>query len=278
MPEAAFGQKLGPDTKGVKAVILAGSDGASLLRWPFYKVVRHHAHRVRAAWVKPGAKRPVWGESPPPVADVPQENAARLASVMGAQTPAELETAVRIAIDAGVLSVCGVCGQTVRTDVDAREAYKLGNLRITQGQHRDVFPSRRAMTDAIQAVVSGPTGCTCDERKSSNTTPTAEAVQEPKSEPTTHKVKNIKAPTPTLTPTKPAPQKPREDESDPFGDLVGGALIDTVVPGASVIADLINTVTPDANAVAATSAPGIPEPEPDGKDENGAGHEPEAGD
>ncbi len=72
MPEADFGHKLGPTKNGVRALVFAGgASGAGLLTWPFHDSQKVREPRVTAAWVKPGFKRPRWGETPPPVADVP---------------------------------------------------------------------------------------------------------------------------------------------------------------------------------------------------------------
>ena len=74
MPEADFGHKLGPTKNGVRALVFAGgASGAALLDWPFHQSPspQVRAPRVQARWVLPGFKRPRWGETPPPVADVP---------------------------------------------------------------------------------------------------------------------------------------------------------------------------------------------------------------
>ena len=76
MPEADFGHKLGPRKDGVRALVFAGgASGAALLDWPFHNSPspQVRAPRVQARWVLPGFKRPRWGETPPPVADVPDD-------------------------------------------------------------------------------------------------------------------------------------------------------------------------------------------------------------
>ena len=77
MPEADFGHKLGPTKGGVRALVFAGgASGAALLDWPFHQSPspQIRAPRVQARWVKPDFKRPRWGETPPPVADVPPDD------------------------------------------------------------------------------------------------------------------------------------------------------------------------------------------------------------
>ena len=79
MPEADFGHKLGPTKNGVRGLVFAGgASGAALLDWPFHQSPspQIRAPRIQARWVKPDFKRPRWGETPPPVADVPQDDDA----------------------------------------------------------------------------------------------------------------------------------------------------------------------------------------------------------
>ena len=92
------------------------------------------------------------------------------------------------------------------------------------------------------------------------------------------KTPQMKAAIPTAQPSK--PPKKTQPETDPFADIIGGALIDTIVPGGSIVADLINTVAPDSadTGIDLPIVPGTPPPEPGAADEIGAGHEPEAGD
>ncbi|MHB1608964.1 MAG: type IV secretory system conjugative DNA transfer family protein [Acidiferrobacter thiooxydans] len=90
-------------------------------------------------------------------------------------------------------------------------------------------------------------------------------------------------PSPNMMPTSEA-NKPAQNvgtkkpDPDPFGDLVGGILADTLLPGASVIMDAANTAgdatTAPAPGDTLPPTPGISEPEGDE-----AGHqEPEPGD
>ena len=77
MPEADFGHKLGPTKSGVRALVFAGgASGAALLDWPFHQSPspQVRAPRIQARWVTPSFKRPRWGETPPPVADVPPDD------------------------------------------------------------------------------------------------------------------------------------------------------------------------------------------------------------
>ena len=72
------------------------------------------------------------------------------------------ETARKIAIEAGALTPCPSCGVVHRTGVDPAEGYKVANLGFSQGLYRDVFPDRRAMTDAVKdAIESALTTCAC---------------------------------------------------------------------------------------------------------------------
>ncbi len=72
------------------------------------------------------------------------------------------ETAWQIAIEAGTLTACPSCSVVHRTGVDPAEGYKVANLGFSQGLYRDIFPDRRAMTDAVKdAVESVLTTCAC---------------------------------------------------------------------------------------------------------------------
>ena len=75
----------------------------------------------------------------------------------------QAETARKIAIEAGALIPCPSCGIAHRrTEVDPAEGYKFANLKFSQGLYRDVFPDRRAMTDAVKEVIeSALTACEC---------------------------------------------------------------------------------------------------------------------
>lgn len=181
MPEAAFGHQLGPNKEGVTAIMLVGgADSVAMLQWPYHQPETHREPRVRAPWIARGFERPVWGQSPPPIADVPPDDRDRLAPIAGPKPPTVI--------------------------------------------------------------------------------PNAEAVQKPKGKTKTNIAAGVKAPTMTPAPTQPAPRKPPlEDESDPFGEIVGGALIDAVIPGASVALDVLNVANEATNKTeSAPSAPIIP--------------------
>ncbi|MHB1752195.1 MAG: type IV secretory system conjugative DNA transfer family protein [Acidiferrobacter sp.] len=278
MPQAAFGQKLGPDTKGVKAIILAGSEGASLLQWPFYKVVRHHAHRVVADWVKPGYARPRWGETPPPVADAPPDNNRNNGGLQGGAGG----EALQIAIDAGVVTVCSECGEAYRrADADPTAAYRFANTGFSRDLYKS-FPDRRTLTDAIKSIIdAAPNACACGAKpKAEDTQKKASQDREQvpdRSKSTTTKKPQQMQPSTSQAQAQVAPRKEKGGESDPFGDLVGGALADAILPGASVIIDIANTAG-DATTLpgpgGAPPAPGIPN-QPDEPEQSS---EPEAGD
>lgn len=68
--ESAFGHDLGPDSKGVQALILNASVVAKL-RWPFHAQTAHRKPRVKAVWIDVKFRRPRWGTTPPPVATPP---------------------------------------------------------------------------------------------------------------------------------------------------------------------------------------------------------------
>ncbi len=276
---AAFGQELGPDVKGVKAILLAGSDGGSLLRWPFYKAPKHNKHRVDAPWDKPGYKKP-WGE-PLPVADVPDDDNERKAPLRTEADAPGAGVAQQIAIDAGVLASCPDCSVVYkRAGADPADAYKAANTGFSRKMYPD-FPDRRALTDAVKASIDGaPDVCECgakprteDAQKKAGQA--REQGHDRSTSAGTKKPQQMKPSMPTAQAKTPKRQ-PEGGESDPFADIVAGALIDTVAPGASVVAGLINTITPDAAAGATTSVPGMPESGTD--DEIADGREPEAGD
>ena len=99
----------------------------------------------------------------------------------------------------------------------------------------------------------------------------------------TEKPKSATTKTPQMKPSVPqakAPKKMQPESDDPFADIVSGVLADTLLPGASVITDLINTVVPDSTDADVSDLPMIPEvPAPDASanEETGTGREPEAG-
>ncbi len=64
------------------------------------------------------------------------------------------QTALQIALEAGVLATCELhedCFLEGNEDIEG--AYKLGNLKITNGELQGAFSSRREMTDTIKEVV-----------------------------------------------------------------------------------------------------------------------------
>ena len=280
-----LGTELGPSVRGVRALVVAGNKNVALLRWPFFWKRKVRKSRVLARWIGPDYVRPVWGESPPHVCDAPKDEAARQAPLHDAAGPVAdtsgARVAEQVAIDAGVLSVCDGCGQTVRTNVDATEAYKVANLRMTQGQYRDVFPSRRAMTDAVKAVIDGaPDVCACGAKPAQDAQKKAGQVQKQGPDHVTSApTKKPQHKFPTQTVQAKSPKRQPEAETDPFADIAAGVLADALLPGASVLTDLANTITPAPDAGDdLPMIPGIPAPDAGGDDEIGAGHEPEAGD
>ena len=100
-------------------------------------------------------------------------------------------------------------------------------------------------------------------------------TEKPKSAAT--KTPQIKAAIPTMA-AQAKPSKEKQIDADPFADIAAGVLADTLMPGASVVTDIINTITPDsADASDLPMVPGIPTNAGAG-DEIGTGREPEAGD
>jgi hypothetical protein len=67
----------------------------------------------------------------------------------------QTQAARQIAVEAETLIDCPSCGGIHRTEVDPVEAYKLANMGFSQGRYRHLFPDRRALTDAVQAVIEG---------------------------------------------------------------------------------------------------------------------------
>ncbi len=200
MKPTELAYQVAPDAKGVRALIISrGKSAAALLRWPFYKAPEVHPERIDAAWQLPGFRRPVWGDDPLPVANVPNDDAERFGPVLNP--------------NAGI---------------------------------------------PAQAQKQGP----------DRPRPTGAANKKPQQQ--------VKSQIPAATTARASKAPKEQPEADPFADIVGGALIDAVVPGASIGLGIIDTVgeaTPDAPG-AAPPTPGIPEPE----DEREVGHEPEVGD
>lgn len=67
----------------------------------------------------------------------------------------QTQVARQIAVEAGTLIDCPSCGGIHRTPVDPVEAYKLANMGFSRGLYHDDFSDRRALTDAVQAVIEG---------------------------------------------------------------------------------------------------------------------------
>lgn len=74
----------------------------------------------------------------------------------------QLEVATDIAVEAGVLRRCEYHDDIVLdNEIEHTDAYKLANWRFSHGQLRDVFKTRKEMTDAIQETIqsAGSFGC-----------------------------------------------------------------------------------------------------------------------
>ena len=275
-----LGSELGPGFRGVKALVVTGNRKVALLRWPFLLTRKVRKARVLAPWVGPKYVRPVWGESPPPVCDAPKDEAARKAPLYGAAETSGPEVALQIAIDAGVLAVCPGCGVVYRqADADPASAYKLANAGFSRKLYPE-FSDRRTLTDAVKAVIeSAPDACECGAKPAQDAQKKTGQAQEQgpdhATSATTKKPQQMKSP---AAPAARASKSPKEQpEADPFADIIGGALIDTVVPGGSIVADIINTITPDTGASDLPIVPGIPTHDADAGEEIGTGREPEAG-
>ncbi|MHB8257813.1 MAG: type IV secretion system DNA-binding domain-containing protein [Acidiferrobacterales bacterium] len=75
MMPSQFGQVLGIQKRGPRAILLGGGT-AAMLDWPFPDVKMLRKDRIDAPWVKVGYRRPVWGAVPPPVAVPPDDDEA----------------------------------------------------------------------------------------------------------------------------------------------------------------------------------------------------------
>ena len=287
-----LGSELGPGFRGVKALVVTGNRKVALLRWPFLITRKVRKARVLAPWVGPKYVRPVWGESPPPVADVPNDEAARKAPLFtDANDSTETETegvAQQIAIDAGVLAACPDCGVVYRqADADPASAYKLANAGFSRKLYPE-FPDRRTLTDAVKAGIDGaPAACGCGVKPAAQDAQ-KKAAQEREQVPdrskgaATKKPQQMQPSTPTAQAKAPKEMQP---EADPFGDIVSGVLGDMILPGSSVIIG-VGSAAGDATQSApgaAPPSPGIPEPEPEPEPGPGPGtetddREPEPGD
>ena len=63
-------------------------------------------------------------------------------------------TALRIAVQAGALKICGYHGDCVFDGgSDPQGAYKLGNFRFSAGELEGTFESRTEMCDTIKSVI-----------------------------------------------------------------------------------------------------------------------------
>ena len=283
MLPSELGTEIGPGFRGVRALVVTGNRKVALLRWPFFFARKVRKSRVLARWIGPDYVRPVWGESPPPVCDAPKDEAARKAPLHDAAETSGPGVAEQIAIDAGVLAVCPDCGVVYRqADADPAAAYKLANAGFSRNLY-PTFPDRRTLTDVIKSVIDGaPTACECGAKPAQDTQKKkGQAQKQVPGRPVGAATKTPQQAKPTPTPTAQAkaPKKTQPEEgADPFADIAAGVLADALLPGASVITDIINTVVPDG-ADASSDLPMVPGvPEPDAGDEVGPGHEPEAGD
>ena len=285
MLPSELGTEIGPGFRGVRALVVTGNRRVALLRWPFFFARKVRKSRVLARWIGPDYVRPVWGESPPPVCDAPKDEAARKAPLYGAAETSGPEVALQIAIDAGVLAVCPGCGVVYRqADADPASAYKLANAGFSRKLYPE-FSDRRTLTDAVKAVIeSAPDACECGAKPRTEDAPkkAGQAREQGLDRPVgaaTKKPQQIMKPSVPQVQAKPTNERQPEAETDPFADIIGSALIDTIVPGASVVTDIISTITPDsADASDLPMIPGIPAHDADADDEIGSGRELEAGD
>lgn len=86
----------------------------------------------------------------------------------------QTDLARAIAIKAKALATCPSCSVTHRTEVDPSAAYKLANLGFSEELYSDVFPDRRALTDAVKAEIEAAAAtCAC------GTTSTKMSVEPP---------------------------------------------------------------------------------------------------
>ena len=284
MLPSELGTEIGPGFRGVKALVVTGNNKVALLRWPFFLARKVRKSRVLARWIGPEYVRPVWGESPPPVCDAPKDEAARKAPLLtdaNASPSTETEgVAQQIAIDANVLVACPDCSVVYRrADANPASAYKLANAGFSRKLYPD-FPDRKALTDAVNAAIdAAPDACGCGAK------PTQDAQKKPGLAQEQVPGRSVGTATKTPQQAKPsAPQsqskhKERPPESDPFADIVSGVFADAIVPGGSVLTDLISAINPDGADAGGDLpiVPGIPTPDAGADDEIGTGREPEAG-
>lgn len=74
----------------------------------------------------------------------------------------QLEVATDIAVEVGVLSRCEYHADIVLdNETEHTDAYKLASWKFSRGELRDVFKTRKEMTDAIQEAIqnAGSFGC-----------------------------------------------------------------------------------------------------------------------
>ena len=69
--------------------------------------------------------------------------------------------AISIALETLVLNHCGLHDIVYGGDEDITDAYKLGNLKFSKGEFKDIFNDRKIMTDTIYAVVNDHTAEGC---------------------------------------------------------------------------------------------------------------------
>ena len=67
---------------------------------------------------------------------------------------AKQQIALQMAIEAGVIARCPVHDDfTFKGSKDIQEAYKLGNAKFNKSELKELFKTRREMTDLIKDVV-----------------------------------------------------------------------------------------------------------------------------
>ena len=63
------------------------------------------------------------------------------------------QLALRIALDAQVLSQCEIHEYVIEGRADVQSAYRLGNARFSAGELADTFQNRKDMTQSIKTIV-----------------------------------------------------------------------------------------------------------------------------
>ena len=79
------------------------------------------------------------------------------------QLEAKRNKAQQIALNAGSLQTCSICGGVFAGLRDIDSAYKLGNAEFSSGKLENIFEDRKEMTDAIQVVVQDHPAEKCPE-------------------------------------------------------------------------------------------------------------------